>query len=161
MRIFNALLTSATFIAAGGWVVSTPVQADEDWEDRLEDYQDDLEDYYDDLEDAYEDRRERQRDYRYYDYRGGGYYSGVPHGYYPQEYYLFGGHPSRYYYSYPDRYYVRPRTYAPYRGNYGYSNPNVWRRYNYGYRSPYDHPSGSYRYYRDGHGRQHRDRYRR
>lgn len=136
------MMTYLSCALAGIFLAShpQPVRADDDLEDYYEDLKDAREDYYEDLEDYYEDLEDHQRDQARRGYYGSG-YAVEPYWSYPQEYYIFGGHPSRYYYTYPDRYYSQKyqgyRSAPQYR-SYGYQrDPNIWRHDVYGYRRPF------------------------
>ncbi len=68
----------------------------------------------------------------------------APYDYYPTEYYILRGHPSQYYYTYPDRYYARRYRYlAPaYQAQPCPSptGPGLWNEEPiYGYREPQLH----------------------
>jgi len=131
-------------------------------EDRLEDLADAREDYLEALRDDYQDRREAWADDRRDQRRGrsfgaGAHFGAEPYWTYPIEFYIFGGHPSRYYYTFPDRYYTRPYRYRTPRHWYHYpSDPNIWRYDIYGYQRPFQ---GRYRSGYDWRHDRYRDRY--
>jgi hypothetical protein len=152
MRVNHSVLLAVATAGAVQWVAAAPARADDDRDDRDEAHR---------WAERGDDRDLGHRD-RYRDDRGDDDgYAVEPYWSYPPEYYIFGGHPSRYYYTYPDRYYSdryyhrfppRQRGYRNWRRNYP-RIPGGWRYqdygnyrdydnddYNYGYRAPYAPP---------------------
>lgn len=65
-----------------------------------------------------------------------------PYWYYPPEFFVLRRHPSHYYYTFPDRYYVRPSPPEPQAELYYRSRPHQLDIH--GYREPYDRSSRDY-----------------